>query len=66
MAYGLKYRLTQALRDGTSLVANIYEKDYVETLVIDYEAVSIQLNSNASGDEPLAAIVLGNSKPCDG
>lgn len=57
MAYGLKYRLTQALRDGTSLVANIYEKDYVLTSVIDYEAVSIQLNSNASGDEPLAAIV---------
>lgn len=57
MAYGLKYRLTQALRDGTSLVANIYEKDYTEEDVIDYEAVSIQLNSNASGDEPLAAIV---------
>ncbi|NBQ17740.1 hypothetical protein EBU24_05475, partial [bacterium] len=57
MAYGLKYRLTQALRDGTSLVANIYEKDYTEEDVIDYEAVSIQLNSNASGDEPLAALV---------
>lgn len=57
MAYGLKYRLTQALRNGTSLVANIYEKDYVEASVIDYEAVNIQLNSNASGDEPLAAIV---------
>jgi hypothetical protein len=57
MAYGLKYRLTQALRDGTSLVANIYEKDYTEEDVIDYEAVRIQLNSNASGDEPLAAIV---------
>ena len=57
MAYGLKYRLTQALRNGTNLYVNIYEKDYVDDLIIDYEAVNIQLNSNTSEDEPLAAII---------
>ena len=57
MAYGIKYRLTQALRDGTNLYVDIYERDYVDDLVINYDAVNIQLNSNASEDEPLAAIV---------
>jgi hypothetical protein len=57
MAYGIKYRLTQALRDGTNLYVDIYERDYTIDLVINYDAVNIQLNSNASEDEPLAAIV---------
>ena len=57
MAYGIKYRLTQALRDGTNLYVDIYERDYTTDLVINYDAVNIQLNSNASEDEPLAAIV---------
>lgn len=57
MAYGIKYRLTQALRDGTNLYVDIYERDYTIDLVINYDAVNIQLNSNASEDEPLAAII---------
>lgn len=56
MAYGLKYTITQALRDGTSLVARIYEKDYTLT-VKSYDAINISLNSNASDDEPLAGII---------
>ena len=56
MAYGLKYRITQALRDETILQARIYEKDY--TLAVkDYEAINISLDSNASNDEPLAGII---------
>lgn len=56
MAYGKKYTITQILRDETNLVVEIYEKDYSGT-VKTYEATSINLESNASGDEPLPAIV---------
>jgi hypothetical protein len=56
MAYGLRYTITQALRDETILQARIYEKDY--TLAVkDYEAINISLDSNASNDEPLAGII---------
>ena len=56
MAYGLKYRITQALRDDTILQARIYEKDYTLS-VKDYEAIDISLESNASNDEPIAGII---------
>ena len=56
MAYGLRYTITQALRDGTTLNANIYEKDYSGS-VITYEAINISIESNASNDEPLAGII---------
>jgi hypothetical protein len=56
MAYGLRYTITQALRDETILQARIYEKDY--TLAVkDYDAINISLDSNASNDEPLAGII---------
>lgn len=56
MAYGLRYTITQALRDDTILQARIYEKDY--TLAVkNYEAINISLDSNASNDEPLASII---------
>jgi hypothetical protein len=57
MSYGIRYILTQALRDGTNLYVNIYDRDNIDESPIDYEAVNIQLNSNASEDEPLAAII---------
>jgi hypothetical protein len=56
MAYGLKYTITQLLRDDTLLKVEILEKDYVGAIKT-YEAVSINLQSNSSGDEPLPAIV---------
>jgi hypothetical protein len=56
MAYELRYTISQALRDGTTLTANIYEKDYVGD-VITYDAINISLESNASNDEPLAGII---------
>lgn len=56
MAYGLKYTISQILRDDTNLVARIYEKDY--TLEVKtYDAININLESNASNDEPLAGII---------
>jgi hypothetical protein len=59
MAYELKYTITQALRDGTSLVARIYEKDPAIPVVTvkTYDAINISLDSNASDDEPLAGII---------
>jgi hypothetical protein len=56
MAYGLKYTITQLLRDETLLKVEIHEKDYTGALKT-YDAVSINLQSNSSGDEPLPAIV---------
>jgi len=56
MAYGLKYTITQLLRNDTLLKVEILEKDYVGAIKT-YEAVSINLQSNSSGDEPLPAIV---------
>ena len=57
MAYGLRYTLTQILRDGTSSVVNIYEKDYVGVTVLAYDAVNIEIQANSSGDEPLPQII---------
>jgi len=57
MAYGLKYTLTQILRDGTNSVVNIYEKDYTAGIVIPYTATHLQIQSNASGDEPTPQII---------
>ena len=56
MAYGLRYTITQALRDGSFLNVNIYEKDYTGGLKT-YTSININLESNASNDEPLAGIV---------
>ena len=47
MAYGLRYTITQALRDETTLVTNIYEKDYSGS-VKTYTAINITLNSKIS------------------
>ena len=57
MAYGLRYTITQALRDGTSSVVDIYEKDPIVSTVKVYTGINITLNINSSGDESLPAIV---------
>jgi hypothetical protein len=56
MPYGQRYTITQVLRDGSSLIARIYEKDYTLS-VKSYDAINISLESNASNDEPLAGII---------
>ena len=56
MAYGLRYTLTQILRDETSSVVNIYDKDYVGS-VTAYDATNLQIQANASDDEPLPQII---------
>ena len=56
MAYGLRYTLTQILRDETSSVVNIYDKDYTGS-VTAYDATHLQIQANASEDEPTAQII---------
>lgn len=57
MAYGIKYTITQKLRDESDLVVNIYEKDYTGIDIYTYDAISLSLQTNSSGDEPLPAII---------
>ena len=56
MAYGLRYTLTQILRDETTSVVNIYDKDYTGS-VTAYNATHLQIQANASGDEPTPQII---------
>ena len=56
MAYGLRYTLTQVLRNNSTLVVNIYEKDYTST-VKTYQPTSILLQPNSSQEDPLGGII---------
>lgn len=57
MAYGLRYTITQELRDETILIAKIYEKSYVGATVTPYTGTNITLVPNASNEDPVAAII---------
>jgi hypothetical protein len=56
MPYGLKYTISQILRDETILRVEILENGY-SGVVKTYEGVSINLESNSSGDEALPSII---------
>jgi len=56
MAYGLRYTLTQLLRNTSTLVVNIYEKDYTST-VKTYQPTSILLQPNSNEEDPLGGII---------
>ena len=56
MAYGLRYTLSQVLRNNSTLVVNIYEKDYTST-VKTYQPTSILLQPNSSQEDPLGGII---------
>jgi hypothetical protein len=56
MAYGLRYTLTQELRDETSLIVNIYEDDYTGS-VYSYIPTSISLTPNSNEEDPLGGII---------
>jgi len=56
MAYGLRYTITQILRDSTVQVAKIYEKDHVGS-VKTYEATSIVLQPNSNEEDPIGGII---------
>jgi len=56
MAYGLKYTLTQELRDESSLIVKIYEDNYTGS-VYSYTPTSISLTPNSNEEDPLGGII---------
>jgi hypothetical protein len=56
MAYGLRYNLQQALRDGSNLFVNIY-KDAYTGAVYNYSPTSITISPNSNSDEPEPSII---------
>jgi hypothetical protein len=57
MSYGLRYTITQKLRDNTDLVCNIYQSGYTDTIVTSYTGVKLEIQPNSSNDEPLPSII---------
>jgi hypothetical protein len=57
MAYGLRYTLTEILRNGSTLVVNIYEKDASVATVKTYQPTSILLQPNSNEEDPLGGII---------
>jgi hypothetical protein len=56
MAYGLRYTLTQILRNGNSQVLEIYQEDYTGS-VKTYKPTSITLQPNSAEEYPYPAII---------
>jgi hypothetical protein len=56
MAYGLRYNLQQALRDGANLFVNIYKDGYTGT-VYNYTPTNITISPNSNSDEPEPGII---------
>jgi hypothetical protein len=57
MAYGLRYTITQILRNGTNQVLEIYERDYVAGVVKTYQPVSIIVQPNSNEEYPYPTII---------
>lgn len=56
MAYGLRYELTQKLRDNTNLTVNIYDDGYTGSSYI-YTATQISITPNSSEEDPIGTII---------
>ena len=56
MAYGLRYTITQRLRDSTDLILNIYEDAYVGSSY-PYTATSIKIQPNSADEDPIGCII---------
>lgn len=57
MAYGLRYTISQILRNDNTQTIEIYEKDYVLEDVKTYIPTSIVLQPNSSEEYPYPAII---------
>jgi hypothetical protein len=57
MAYGLRYTITQKLRNGNDQTIDIYEKDYVAGIIKTYYPTSIILQPNSSVEYPSPSII---------
>ena len=56
MAYGLRYTLTQILKNGNSQVIEIYQEDYTGS-VKTYKPTSITLQPNSAEEYPYPSII---------
>jgi hypothetical protein len=56
MAYGLRYTLTQILKNGNAQVIEIYQEDYTGS-VKTYKPTSITLQPNSANEYPYPAII---------
>jgi hypothetical protein len=56
MAYGLRYELTQKLRDNTNLTVNIYEDGHTGSSYI-YTATQISVTPNSNEEDPIGSII---------
>jgi hypothetical protein len=57
MAYGLRYTITQILRNGNNQVLEIYERDYVAGVVKTYKPVTIIVQPNSNEEYPYPTII---------
>jgi hypothetical protein len=57
MAYGLRYTITQKLRDDLNQVVKIYEEDYVGATVTTYEATNVNIQPNSNEEDPIGGII---------
>jgi hypothetical protein len=57
MAYGLRYTITQILRNGNNQVVEIYEKNYTAGIVKTYNPVSIIVQPNSNEEYPYPTII---------
>jgi len=57
MPYGLRYTITQILRNGTNQVIEIYERDYAAGIVKTYKPVSIIVQPNSNEEYPYPTII---------
>jgi len=56
MAYGLRYTLTQKLRNETSLIVKIYEDSYTGSIK-EYTPTKISLAPNSNEEDPIGCII---------
>lgn len=57
MAYGLRYTISQILRNGNTQTIEIYEQDYADDIVKTYTPTSIILQPNSSEEYPYPSII---------
>ncbi len=56
MAYGLRYTLTEKMRDGNSAIVNIYEDSFTGNFTT-YRLTNITLTPNSNQEDPLGGII---------
>lgn len=57
MSYGLRYTITQRLRNGNDQIIQIYEKDYSDGIVKTYQPASIIVQPNSNEEYPIPTII---------